>query len=101
MAADPSGSGAQQKRFEREMRRREAELSRQSVEVSSGGGLVRVRVDGHGVLRSLEIAPDVFAGRDPDLLADLIMSAIADAQRRVDDLAAATELRVPDAVQDS
>ncbi len=44
---------------------------------------MRVRVDGHQMLRELVIDPDVFEGRDPDLLADLIMSAIAEAQRRV------------------
>lgn len=42
-------------------------------------------VDGRRVVRSLVIAPEAFDGRDADLLADLIMAAITEAQRRLDD----------------
>lgn len=66
-------------------RRSDAELSRQSTEAAAGGGLVRVKVDGHRAVRSLVIAPEAFEGRDADLLADLIMAAITEAQRRLDD----------------
>ncbi len=71
------------KRVVNELVRLDAELSRKSAEATAGGGLVRVRVDGHQQVRHLAIDPAVFEGRDPDLLADLIMSAIAEAQRRV------------------
>lgn len=66
-------------------RRSNAELTRQTIEATSGGGLVRVKLDGHGNLRSLFIAPEAFDGRDADLLADLITAAITEAQRRLDD----------------
>lgn len=94
MAPDPNGRSAQQKRMERESHRRAADLSRASIEVRSGGGLVRLRIDGLGRVRGLDIAPDIFQGRDPDLLADLIMAALAEGQRRADELAAGAE---PDA----
>ena len=63
----------------------DAELSRQSIEASAGGGLIRVKVDGHRALRALRISPEAFEGRDADLLADLIMAAITEAHRRLDD----------------
>ena len=66
-------------------RHTDAELQKQSVEVSAGGGLVRVRVDGHRALRALTISPEAFDGRDADLLADLIMAAVTEAHRRLDD----------------
>lgn len=66
-------------------RRSDAELSKQSTEATAGGGLVRVRVDGHRSVRALQISPEAFDGRDADLLADLIMAAITEAQRRLDD----------------
>jgi DNA-binding protein YbaB len=44
-----------------------------------------VKVDGHRAVRSLVIAPEAFEGRDADLLADMIMAAITEAQRRLDD----------------
>ena len=49
-------------------------------------GLVRVRVDGRGLVRSLTIDPEAFEGRDAELLADLIVGAVAEAQRRASDL---------------
>lgn len=82
--ADPTRNSQPQSRIDAE-RRAEAELSRRSAEATAGAGLVRAQVDGHGTLRSLVIAPEAFAGRDADLLADLIMSAVTAAQRRLDD----------------
>lgn len=81
--ADQSSYSPLQKRVVNELVRLDAELSRKSAEATAGGGLVRVRVDGHQLLRQLVIDPAVFEGRDPDLLADLIMSAVSEAQRRV------------------
>ena len=66
-------------------RRSDAELSKQSTEATAGGGLVRVKVDGHRSVRALVISPEAFEGRDADLLSDLIMAAITEAQRRLDD----------------
>ncbi|MGH7592862.1 MAG: YbaB/EbfC family nucleoid-associated protein, partial [Gemmatimonadales bacterium] len=66
-------------------RRSDAEMSTRSAEATAGAGLVRVQVDGRGTLRSLVIAPEAFEGRDADLLADLVMAAVTEAQRRLDD----------------
>jgi hypothetical protein len=60
----------------------QTELGDRMVEASSGADLVRVTVDGRGILRSLHIAPEIFHDRDADLLADLVLSAVAEAQRR-------------------
>lgn len=62
------------------------ELADRTVEVSAGAGMVRVKVDGRGLLRGLTIDPQAFEGRDPELLADLIVGAVAEAQRRAADL---------------
>jgi len=61
-------------------------LADRSVEASAGAGMVRVRVDGRGLIRSLSIDPAAFEGRDAELLSDLILGAVAEAQRRADDL---------------
>ncbi len=58
------------------------DLADQSYEVQAGAGMVRVTVDGQGGLRRLHIDPDCFDGRDAELLADLIVGAVAEAQRR-------------------
>jgi DNA-binding protein YbaB len=82
--ADPTRIPQPQSRIDTE-RRSDAELSRRNAEATAGAGLVRVQVDGHGTLRSLVIAPEAFEGRDADLLADLVMAAVTEAQRRLDD----------------
>lgn len=56
--------------------------------------MVRVQVDGRGQVRTLDIDPTAFEGRDPELLADLILSAIAEAQRRAAELVQAEMRRV-------
>ena len=71
------------------------ELADRSIEVSTGAGLVTVRVDGRGLLRSLVIDPEAFDGRDPELLADLIVGAIADAQRRAAELVQSEMRKLP------
>ncbi|HEV8151076.1 MAG TPA: YbaB/EbfC family nucleoid-associated protein [Gemmatimonadales bacterium] len=64
----------------------QSELADRTIEASAGAGLVRVRVDGRGQVRALTIDPQAYEGRDPELLADLILGAIAEAQRRAADL---------------
>ena len=72
----------------------QTELAGKSIEVLAGGGLVKVRVDGRGRVRRLDIDPAAFDGRDADLLADLILGAVSEAQRRADELAAVEARRV-------
>jgi DNA-binding YbaB/EbfC family protein len=64
----------------------QSELADRTIEASAGAGMVRVRVDGRGVVRGLSLDPAVFDGRDAELLADLIVGAVAEAQRRAADL---------------
>ncbi|MDZ4675716.1 MAG: YbaB/EbfC family nucleoid-associated protein [Gemmatimonadota bacterium] len=65
----------------------QSELAERLIETTAGAGLVRTAVDGRGVVRKLEIAPEAFAGRDAELLSDLVLSAIAEGQRRAAELA--------------
>jgi DNA-binding YbaB/EbfC family protein len=73
----------------------QSELADRTIETTAGAGLIRVRVDGRGLVRSLTIDPEAFTGRDPELLADLIVGAIAEAQRRAADLVQAEMRKLP------
>ena len=64
----------------------QSELADRTIEATAGAGLVRVRVDGRGLVRELTIDPAAIEGRDAELLADLIVGAVAEAQRRASDL---------------
>ncbi len=60
----------------------QTELADRIIEASSGGGMVRVTADGRGTIRALDIDPAVFADHDAEFLADLVLAAIAEVQRR-------------------
>ena len=55
------------------------------VEGNSGGGMVTVKMDGHKRLQSLRIAPEVVDPGDIDMLQDLIVAAINDAQSQIEE----------------
>jgi DNA-binding YbaB/EbfC family protein len=55
------------------------------VEGAAGGGMVTVVVNGHKQLQSLKIDPESVAKDDVEMLQDLIVAAVNDALRKVDD----------------
>jgi len=56
-----------------------------NVEASAGGGMVVIQMNGQKIITSVRIEPEVFAGKDQEMLQDLILAAFNDASRRVDD----------------
>jgi DNA-binding YbaB/EbfC family protein len=56
-----------------------------SVEASAGGGMVAVKMNGQKQLTEIRIDPEVFAGKDQELLQDLVRAAVNEASRRVDE----------------
>ena len=61
------------------------ELGELSVEASVGGGMVTVKMSGHKVLQAVSIDPEVLDPKDPAMLQDLILSAVNEAARKVDE----------------
>ena len=57
------------------------ELKAKHVEATSGGGIVSVKVNGEHALTSLSIDP--VALQDKDMLQDLIITAVNEAQKKV------------------
>jgi hypothetical protein len=58
------------------------ELARRTVEASSGGGMVRVTVNGQFVCSSVKIDPAVVNPQETEMLEDLILAAVNEAVRR-------------------
>jgi DNA-binding YbaB/EbfC family protein len=61
------------------------EIAALQIEGTSGGGVVKALLDGKKNLVALTIAPEALEDSDPQLVADLVIAAVADANRRVDD----------------
>jgi len=55
------------------------------VEASAGGGMVNVKMNGQKQLTEIRIDPEVFAGKDQELLQDLVRAAVNEASRREDE----------------
>jgi hypothetical protein len=55
------------------------------VEASAGGGMVTVRMNGQKQLTEIRIDQEIFAGKDQELLQDLVRAAVNEAGRRVDE----------------
>ena len=64
----------------------QAALEQQTVTASSGGGLVTVEADGKGQLRRLKIDPSVVTPSDVEMLEDLILVAVSEAQKKAAEL---------------
>ncbi|MGE5125081.1 MAG: YbaB/EbfC family nucleoid-associated protein [Betaproteobacteria bacterium] len=63
----------------------QAEIAALVVEASSGGGVVTVAMDGQKQLRSLRIDPEVVSKDDVEMLQDLVLAAVNEAGRKVDE----------------
>jgi hypothetical protein len=55
------------------------------VEASAGGGMVVVRMNGQKQVTAVRVEPEVFASKDAEMLQDLILAAVNEASRRVDE----------------
>jgi nucleoid-associated protein EbfC len=64
----------------------QTELGQRTVTCSSGGGMVTATADGRGKLRSLKIDPAVLEGGDVEMLEDLVLAAVSEAQNRAHQL---------------
>jgi len=62
------------------------------VEATAGGGMVTVVVSGTKQLQSIAIDPEVVSKEDVEMLQDLIVAAVSDAHRKVDE-ALATQMQ--------
>ena len=64
-----------------------AQENLQTVDASAGGGMVKVTVNGEMELVNLTIDPDALDPEDVDMLQDMIMAAVNEAVRGVNELA--------------
>jgi len=55
------------------------------VEATAGGGMVSVKMNGNNQLISIQVDPEVFAGGDKEMLQDLIIAAVNEAARKVEE----------------
>ena len=72
----------QAQKMQKQMEEMQAEVAKQVVEVSSGGGMVKVKMNGKLELLSIEIEKEIIDPQDPEMLQDLISAAINEALKK-------------------
>lgn len=68
-------------KVQKQMGELQEQLKDERFEASAGGGLVKATVDGKQMLLELKIDPKAVADGDLELLEDLIVTAVGEAQR--------------------
>ncbi len=78
----------QLQKLQEELERLQAELETQTVEVSVGGGAVKVVMNGHQRLQSVTIDPELLTPEEQEMLQDLIVAAVNEAVELTQEMAA-------------
>jgi len=74
----------QAQKMQKQMAEMQEELKTKTLEASSGGGAVKVVINGEKEIQSLTIDPDVLD--DVEMVQDLVMAAVNEAIRQMDEL---------------
>ena len=75
----------QVQKMQQDMELAQQELAHETVEASAGGGMVTVKMNGQKQLTEVRVEPEIFKGKDQEMLQDLIQGAVNEATRRVDE----------------
>jgi len=76
----------QAQQLQAKLAKAQEELGNITVEATSGGGAVKVVIDGHQKVHSVEISPEVIEAGDVELLQDLVTAAMNEAVSKSQEL---------------
>jgi len=72
--------------LQQRMSKLQEELEDRDVSASSGGGMVTATVDGKGQVKQISIDPTCVDPRDVEMLEDLVLAAVSQAQSKAQGL---------------
>lgn len=75
----------QAQKMQEDMAAKQAELEEREYEISAGGGAVTVKINGKKQIQSLDIAPEIVDPDDIETLSDILVAAVNEAIKRVED----------------
>jgi len=79
----------QAQKMQREVERVQEEIKNSIIDATSGGGVVKVTINGNHELKSLTIDPKAVDPDDVEMLQDLIIAACNEASRKLEEYSAA------------
>ena len=71
-----AGMMQQIQRLQKQMEEAQAKLAEETVTATAGGGAIKVIMTGDQKCQSVEISPDFLKEADPEMLQDLVLSAV-------------------------
>ena len=74
-------------KMQEEMASAQAELEEREYEISAGGGAVTLKINGKREILSLSITPEIVDPDDVETLSDILIAAINEAIKKVDNVA--------------
>ena len=84
MGANANNMIKQAQKMQQEMLKAQEEMENSDFEATSGGGAVLVRMNGKKELTEIIIKPEVCDSDDVEMLQDLVLSAVNEAMKKVD-----------------
>lgn len=78
----------QAQKMQEEMAEKQAELEEREYDVAAGGGVVNVKINGKKEILSVKIDPEVVDPDDVETLEDLIVAAVNEAIKKVEEVSA-------------
>ena len=94
MPGNMNNSLKQAQKMQENMQKMQEELEAKELEASVGGGAVTVKVNGKKEVLDITIKPEVVDPDDIEMLQDLVLSAINQALKSVDDMQASQMSKV-------
>ena len=75
----------QAQKMQEEMTAMQTELENREYEVSAGGGAVTIKINGKKQIIAMDIAPEIVDPDDIETLSDILIAAVNEAIKRVED----------------
>ncbi len=76
----------QAQKMQESMAKAQEELEKKELEVTAGGGAIKIKINGKKEIQDIELSPDVVDPDDIEMLQDLIISAVNEAIRQVEEM---------------
>jgi DNA-binding YbaB/EbfC family protein len=74
----------QVQKMQADMQAKQAELDAREYEVSAGGGVVKVKINGKKEILNIDISPEIVDPDDIETLSDILVAAVNESIKKVD-----------------
>ena len=75
----------QAQKMQEDMAAKQAELDEREYDISAGGGVVNVKINGKREILAIDLKPEIVDPDDIETLSDILVAAVNEAIKRVDD----------------